>query len=123
MQCGNSSYIDKTVAGGKCLSELFIWNAFESLVETVRYFHLDPADKGICDWDPVYHRDIVRGNILLDGISSSQSYPAVKLAGFGCAVTQLEMSAQSLTPADLPEVCPNAVPPEGPIASEATRSG
>lgn len=64
------SYIDKTLVSGKYLSELSFWNACESLVEAVHYYHLGPADKSIGDWNPMCHRDIIRGNILLDDKNS-----------------------------------------------------
>jgi hypothetical protein len=43
----------------------------------------------------------------------------VKLADFGCAVTESEVAEKGLRLGDLPEEDPGAVPPEGAVASEA----
>jgi serine/threonine protein kinase len=71
-------------------------------------------------WDPVFHRDIIPGNILLhQDVKDEDVYPVVKLADFGCAVTESEVAGKGLTPGDLPEDDPGAVPPGGAVASEA----
>jgi hypothetical protein len=102
-----------------CAPELFIWHVFESLVEAVRFCHCGPVGKRV-DWDPISHRDIIPGNILLHKVDEDEDvYPVVKLADWGCAITQSEVQQKVLTPRDLPEEDPEAIPPEGAVASEA----
>jgi serine/threonine protein kinase len=70
-------------------------------------------------WDPISHRDVITGNILLHKEEGScNAYPIVKLADFGCATTLREVSQNNLKPKGMPEECPSVVPPEGPVASE-----
>jgi serine/threonine protein kinase len=109
----------KNLTTTKCAPELFIWHVFESLVEAVRFCHCGPAGKRAM-WDPIFHRDIIPGNILLhQDVKDEDNYPWVKLADFGCAVTESEVAEKGLRPGDLPEEDPGAVPSEGAVASEA----
>jgi serine/threonine protein kinase len=111
--------MQKNLTEYKCAPELFIWHVFESLVEAVRFCHCGPVGKKAM-WDPISHRDIIPGNILLHHDASNEgSYPEVKLADFGCAVTESEVAVKGLTADDLPEEDPAAVPPEGAVPSEA----
>ncbi|KAH5602166.1 serine/threonine protein kinase BUD32 [Parastagonospora nodorum] len=98
--------------------ELFIWHVFIGLLEAVKYCHYGPGEE---DWDPIYHRDITLSNVLLHYPTDDKTvYPVVKLADFGCAVTRSEATAKQLKIADMPEVCPSAIPPEGALADQAT---
>jgi serine/threonine protein kinase len=109
----------KNLTKSTCAPELFIWHVFESLVEAVRFCHCGPVGKTV-DWDPISHRDIIPGNILLHKVDGDEdAYPVVKLADFGCAVSQSEVQQKALTSRDLPEEDPEAIPPEGAVASEA----
>lgn len=98
--------------------ELFIWHVFIGLLEAVMYCHYGTGGE---DWDPIYHRDITLSNVLLHYPTDDKTdYPQVKLADFGCAVTRSEATAKQLKVADMPEVCPSAIPPEGALAAKAT---
>lgn len=102
------------------MPELFIWHVLIGLLDAVEYCHSGPA-KGKWDWDPIYHRDITLSNVLLHWPTDDRTdYPHVKLADFGCAVTRSEATAKQLKIADMPEVCPSAIPPEGALAAKAT---
>ncbi|KAF1917955.1 kinase-like domain-containing protein [Ampelomyces quisqualis] len=102
------------------MPELFVWHVFESLVEAIRHCQYGPTGGNPNDWETIFHRDIIPGNILLDRAPNGESsYPTVKLADFGCAVTDSEMKNCGLTISDLPEEDPDAIPPEGPVASQA----
>jgi serine/threonine protein kinase len=109
----------KNLTVTKCAPELFVWHVFESLVEAVRFCHCGPVGKRAM-WDPIFHRDVIPANILLhQDVKDEDAYPVVKLADFGCAVTESEVTEKGLTPGDLPEEDPGAVAPEGAVASEA----
>jgi hypothetical protein len=43
--------------------------------------------------------------------------PTVRFADLGCAMTLREVSQNSLKSEGMPEVCPSAISPEGPVAS------
>lgn len=101
---------------------MFIWRVFESLLQAILYCHRGPTNLPDGSWDSIYHRDIIPGNIFLASpeTNSNDSYPTVKLADFGCAVTLSEYSDCCLNAwDDLAEEDPSAVPPEGPVPSEA----
>jgi hypothetical protein len=117
--------MDENIAFNVSPPELFIWHVYESLVEAVRYCHHGPKGKSLLKWDPISHRDIIPGNILLtyeetNGDDDDEIYPTVKLADFGCAMTESEVVAKDLRPNDMPEEDPSAIPPEGPMATEAS---
>jgi serine/threonine protein kinase len=104
----------------KPLPELFVWHVFESLVEAVRHCQFGPIGGHSLEWETVFHRDIIPGNILLHRETIGGAlYPTVKLADFGCAITEFEIENCRLTVDDLPEEDPHAIPPEGPVASQA----
>jgi serine/threonine protein kinase len=102
---------------GKRIPELFIWQMFEGLVDSLCYSHHGPKDSA-GDWDSISHRDIILPNVFLRTASGNgEDYPFdVKLADWGCAITDSEMLAKQLDVNDLPaiEVCP----PEGALPSE-----
>jgi serine/threonine protein kinase len=111
---------------GLCVPELFVWHVFESLVDAIQYCHIGPQDLDpelwdTADWDPIYHRDIIPGNILLsnDKNTTDNSYPTIVLADFGCAVSKSEIEEKGLAINDMPEIDSDAIPPEGVGASEA----
>lgn len=104
----------------KPLPELFVWYVFQSLAEAIRHCQFGPVGGSLDDWEIVFHRDIIPNNILLERPPIGQDlWPMVKLADFGCAVTEWEMENCGLTVDDLPEEDPAAVPPEGPVPSQA----
>lgn len=114
------SCIEKNQRDDFEVPELFIWHVFESLLEAVRYCHHGPVGTDPALWDVISHRDIITGNILLrDEEGNINAYPTVKLADFGCAMPLLEVAANNLKSQDMPQEDPTAVPPEGPVASEA----
>lgn len=100
--------------------ELFIWHVFESILVALHYCHTGPTYPKSGTWDPIYHCDVIQGNIFLD-FSDAPGYPCpdVKLGDFGCAVTQSELDErpkliESGQKAEkLSYICPAAVTPEG----------
>ena len=110
---------------GTLIPESFVWQVFEALVTAVQYLHRGPYpyNEAAYNWDPITHRDIISSNIFLK--SSPQvnefDYPiSIKLADFGCAITDSEMEAHNYTLRDLPLVADQYRPPEGAQATEAT---
>jgi serine/threonine protein kinase len=110
---------------GELIPESFVWQVFEALVTAVQYLHHGPYpyNAAAYNWDPITHRDIIPSNIFLK--SSPQvdpgDYPiSIKLADFGCAITDSEMAAQNYSVRDLPAVSGLYRPPEGAQATEAT---
>jgi serine/threonine protein kinase len=104
--------------GKRCVPELFLWHVFESLLTAAHACHTGYPTWHQRTWDPIYHRDIILGNIfLMSSKSPSDSYPTVVLADFGCAIAQGEVEERGFKPEDLPEECPSSIPPEGPVAS------
>jgi hypothetical protein len=110
---------------GKLIPESFVWQVFESLVSAVQYLHHGPYpyNTAAFDWDPISHRDIISSNIFLTSSSQAEScdYPfSIKLADFGCAITDSEMAAHNYNVRDLPVVSADYRPPEEAHATEAT---
>ncbi|KAH7411750.1 kinase-like domain-containing protein [Phaeosphaeria sp. MPI-PUGE-AT-0046c] len=100
--------------------ELFLWHVFESLLAAVHYCHTGPTDQHPGTWDPIYHRDIILGNVLLISHDSPDTpYSTVKLADFGCAMSRYEVEENHFKVEDLPEACESALAPEGAVASAA----
>jgi serine/threonine protein kinase len=110
---------------GELIPESFVWQVFESLVSAVQYLHHGPYpyNTAAFDWDPISHRDIISSNIFLTSSSQAEScdYPfSIKLADFGCAITDSEMAAHNYNVRDLPVVSADYRPPEEAHATEAT---
>ncbi|KAF2826471.1 kinase-like protein, partial [Ophiobolus disseminans] len=114
----NAGTLHNYISKAQSLPDLFIWHVFESLVEAPRYSHGGPVNGFASLWDPVSHRDIIPGNILLHKESQGLD-PVVKLADWGCAVTKSETMMKGLPGKDLPEQDPCCIPPEGTMGSEA----
>ncbi|KAI4948394.1 hypothetical protein J4E91_005816 [Alternaria rosae] len=110
---------------GELIPESFIWQVFEALVTAVQYLHYGPYpyNEAAYSWDPITHRDIIPSNIFLKSgpqINPSAYPVSIKLADFGCAITNSEMEAHNYTLRDLPLVADSYRPPEGAQATEAT---
>jgi len=110
---------------GELIPESFVWQVFEALVTAVQYLHHGPYpyNEAAYNWDPITHRDIIPSNIFLksDSQANPSDYPiSIKLADFGCAITDSEMKAHNYTLCDLPLVADQYRPPEGAQATEAT---
>ncbi|KAI4923905.1 hypothetical protein J4E85_008062 [Alternaria conjuncta] len=110
---------------GKLIPESFVWQVFEALVTAIQYLHRGPYpyNEAAYNWDPITHRDIIPSNIFLKSGSqvNPSDYPvSIKLADFGCAITDSEMEAHNYTLLDLPLVADQYRPPEGAQATEAT---
>ena len=109
----------------KLIPESFVWQVFEALVTAVQYLHHGPYpyNEAAYNWDSITHRDIIPSNIFLksDSQANASDYPvSIKLADFGCAITDSEMEAHKYTLRDLPLVADQYRPPEGAQATEAT---
>ncbi|KAL1795511.1 hypothetical protein ACET3X_005735 [Alternaria dauci] len=105
------------------IPEDFVWQVFEALVSAVKYLHHGPDDALPGTWDAISHRDIIPSNIFctLGAPMSPYDYPVhIKLADFGCAITDSEMAAHPTPVEDLPLVSSYYVPPEGAQPTEAT---
>jgi hypothetical protein len=110
---------------GELIPESFVWQVFESLVSAVQFLHHGPYpyNTAAYDWDPISHRDIISSNIFLTSSQQAEScdYPfSIKLADFGCAITNSEMAAHNYNVRDLPVVSADYRPPEEARATEAT---
>ncbi|KAI4609204.1 hypothetical protein J4E83_008846 [Alternaria metachromatica] len=110
---------------GKLIPESFVWQVFEALVTAVQYLHHGsyPYNEAAYNWDSITHRDIIPSNILLKSGPqvNPNDYPvSIKLADFGCAITDSEMEAHNYTLRDLPLVADQYRPPEGAQATEST---
>jgi len=110
---------------GKLIPESFVWQVFEALVTAVQYLHHGPYpyNEAAYNWDAITHRDIIPSNIFLksDTQVNPRDYPiSIKLADFGCAITNSEMEAHNYTLCDLPVVADQYRPSEGAQATEAT---
>jgi serine/threonine protein kinase len=115
------------------IPEDFVWQVFESLVSAVKYLHHGPDNTPPGTWDAVSHRDIIASNILctlaiptlpyeFEGCSnqSPYDYPVrIKLADFGCSITDSEMAAQPKPWWSLPAISGDYEPPEGALPTEA----
>lgn len=99
----------------------------------MKYFHHGPDNALPSTWDAVSHRDIIPSNIFctlaiptspyeFDGCSkqSPYDYPVrIKLADFGCSITDSEMAAQPKPWWSLPAISGDYEPPEGALPTEA----
>jgi len=110
---------------GKLIPESFVWQVFEALVAAVQYLHHGPYpyNEAAYNWDSITHRDIIPSNIFLKSgprVNESDYPVSIKLADFGCAITDSEMEAHNYTLRDLPLVADQYRPPEGAQVTEAT---
>ncbi|CAG5154209.1 uncharacterized protein ALTATR162_LOCUS3512 [Alternaria atra] len=108
---------------GKLLPESFVWQVFESLVSAVQYLHHGPNNATSGTWDPISHRDIIPSNIFLT--RTPQPLPndyliSIKLADFGCAITDSEMAVHNYSVRELPLISADYMPPEEAQPTEAT---
>lgn len=111
-------FSDDMRKGNICVPGLFLWHVLKSLLTAAHACHTGQPRWKPRDWDPIFHRDIIQGNIfLMSSKVPSESYPTVVLADFGCAIAKSELEESGFEPKDLPQECPYAIPPEGPVAS------
>ncbi|KAG9195705.1 NIMA-related kinase 2 [Alternaria panax] len=115
--------IKRSNQAGDLIPERFVWQVFEALVSAVKYLHHGPDNARPSKWDAISHRDIIPSNIFctLDESVSTGDYPiSIKLADFGCAISDSEMAAHPIPIEDLPLVSGKYIPPEDAQPTEAT---